>query len=145
MKSHNRRAAVSAALLSALLMLSTFGLATMNGQGNAQAPRYSGGPETGNPRTIDDATLKRTAAAYVRVRDIALKTQQAMGTASDQDTKQRMVEQAESEKVAAVKSEGIEPQQYNQVILAVRNNNDLRQKFLSYVRQAKGGSTSGSP
>jgi hypothetical protein len=136
--------AACAAMFGVALMLPTCGVAAMNDQGNAQAPAYAEGSGSESAQTIDDATLKRTAAAYVKVRDIALKAQQAVGNTSDQDAKQRMVEKAESDKVAAVKSEGIEPQQYNNVILAVRSNTDLQQKFLGFVQQVRSGSSGGS-
>jgi hypothetical protein len=35
---------------------------------------------------------------------------------------------------------GVQPQEYNQVILLVRNNDQLQRKFLSYVHQAEGTS-----
>jgi Domain of unknown function (DUF4168) len=144
MKHLNRVIAATAAIMSTSLVLSIFGFSGVNGQVNAQSPSYSGASESSNAKKIDDATLKRTAAAYVKVRDIALKTQQAVGSTSDESAKQQMMQKAEAEKIAAVKSEGIEPQQYNQVILAVRSNNGLQQKFLSYVQQVQSGATSGS-
>ena len=49
--------------------------------------------------------------------------------------------QAESDKLAAVKAEGLQPQQYNQVLQLVQTDTNLQEKFLSFV---KGGGT-GTP
>ena len=52
---------------------------------------------------------------------------------------QQIAEQVESRKLAAVKSEGLQPQQYNQVIQLVQADAHLRQKFLSYADRVKSG------
>jgi hypothetical protein len=85
----------------------------------------------------DDATLKRAAAAYVKVTDISAKTQQAMNSTDDATKKQQLAADSESAKLAAVKEEGMEPQQYNNVIQLVKADNTLQQKFLSYVQELK--------
>jgi hypothetical protein len=36
-----------------------------------------------------------------------------------------------------VKAQGMEPQQYNNVIMLVKDDNGLQQKFLSYVQQLR--------
>jgi hypothetical protein len=45
---------------------------------------------------------------------------------------------AQSEKLAAVRNEGLDPQQYNQVIQMVQNDPGLQQKFANYVNQNGG-------
>ena len=47
---------------------------------------------------------------------------------------------AQSQKIAAVRNEGLDPQQYNQVIQMVQNDPQLQQKFANYVNQ-NGGET----
>jgi hypothetical protein len=39
--------------------------------------------------------------------------------------------------MAAVKSEGLQPQQYNQVIQLARADKSFEQKFLSYVNEVR--------
>ena len=51
--------------------------------------------------------------------------------------KQQIAEQAESKKMAAVKSEGLQPQQCNQVIQLARADKSFEKKFLSYVNEVK--------
>jgi hypothetical protein len=108
-------------------------------EGNAgqSSPGYSGAPSAINPDTIDDATVKQTAKAYVKVRQIVQKAQQAISNSSDDAQKQQIAEQAESEKVTAVKAEGVQPQQFNQVMQLARVDKAFQQKFLSYVNEVK--------
>ncbi len=99
-------------------------------------PGYSAAPGTVNPQSVDDATLKHTANAYVKVRQIVQNAQQALKTTNDDTQKQQIVQHTESEKLAAVKAEGLQPQTYNQVIELVQADKNLQQKFLSYVNEA---------
>jgi Domain of unknown function (DUF4168) len=86
---------------------------------------------------VDDATLQKAAKAYVKVKQIVHQTKQpdsaSNGAQSDQSATQ-------SEKIAAVKNEGLDPQQYNQVLQMVQNDPGLEQKFASYVNQNGGDS-----
>jgi hypothetical protein len=108
-------------------------------EGNAGQtnPGYSGATSAVNPGTIDDATLKQTAKAYVKVRQIVQNAEQALNNSGDNAQKQQIAEQAESKKMAAVKSEGLQPQQYNQVIQLARADKSFEQKFLSYVNEVR--------
>lgn len=107
-------------------------------------PAYSGGSASANVGAVDDATLKRTAAAYVKVQNITQKELKVVNNTNDTASKRQLIRQAESEKVNAVKQQGMQPQQYNQVILLVQNNDQLKRKFLSYVHQAEGGGANGT-
>lgn len=88
------------------------------------------------PRVIDDVTLMRVARAFVRVGQITKRERQVLRSTKDQATKQKVVTEAESEKIAAVTDEGVEPTEYNTVLLAVQGNQVLRHKFLAFVSQA---------
>jgi len=90
--------------------------------------------DAASPRTIDDAMLRRTAAAYVKLRDIAEKAQQEISSTDDTARKEQLAVQSESAKVEAVKQEGMDPQDYNAVLQLVKTDSTLRQKFLSYVQ-----------
>ena len=84
--------------------------------------------------------LKRTAAAYVKVRDISIKTEQAMDETSDSAKKEQLAAESENEKVAAVKAVGMDPQQYNNVLMLVKADTGLQQKFLTYVQKIRSSS-----
>ena len=129
--------AVSAVILGMTLASPSLGMATMNGGLTPGAPVYAQASSVPNPGSVDDATLKRTAAAYVKVRDISVKAEQAINRTDDTAKKQQLMAESESAKVAAVKQEGMEPQQYNSVIMMVKNDNSLQQKFLSYVQELR--------
>jgi hypothetical protein len=83
---------------------------------------------------IDDATLQKAAKAYVKVKQIVHQSKQS-GAASNSAQPEQA---SQSEKLAAVKNEGLDPQQYNQVIQMVQNDPALQQKFASYVTQNGG-------
>jgi len=86
---------------------------------------------------IDDATLQKAAKAYVKVKQIVHQTKQASPSSASAQPDQTA---ARSEKIAAVKNEGLDIQQYNQVLQTVQNDPQLQQKFASYVTQ-NGGDT----
>jgi hypothetical protein len=86
---------------------------------------------------VDDATLQKAAKAYVKVKQIVKQTKQAAPAANGAQPDQSA---AQSEKIAAVKNEGLDPQQYDQVIQMVQNDPGLQQKFVTYVNQNGGDS-----
>jgi hypothetical protein len=86
---------------------------------------------------VDDATLQKAAKAYVKVKQIVHQSKQAESASSGAQPDQSA---AQSEKIAAVKNAGLDPQQYNQVIQMVQNDPGLQQKFASYVNQNGGDS-----
>jgi ribosome-binding protein aMBF1 (putative translation factor) len=108
-------------------------------EGNAgqSNPGYSGASGAVNPSSIDDATLKQTAKAYVKVQQIVKEADQDLNKTNDKAQQQEIAKQAESRKMAAVKAEGLQPQQYNQVIQLARTDKAFEQKFLSYVNEVK--------
>jgi hypothetical protein len=137
MKFEKRAIALCATVLGVSLAIPSWGTAAMNGNSRQSPTRYSENSDMGSPRNVDDATLKRAAAAYVKVTDISAKTQQAMNSTDDATKKQQLAADSESAKLAAVKAEGMEPRQYNNVIQLVKADNTLQQKFLSYVQELK--------
>jgi hypothetical protein len=94
-------------------------------------------PAPAQSAQVDDATLQKAAKAYVKVKQIVHESKQAQSAASGAQPEQPA---AESEKMAAVRNEGLDPQQYNQVIQMVQNDPQLQQKFANYVNQNGGDS-----
>ncbi len=127
--------AVCAALLEAGIGLPRM-TATSRGM-LGQSIAYAQGSGSSVPAQVDDAMLERTAAAYVKVRDISIKTEQAMDQTSDSAKKEQLAAESENEKVAAVKAAGMDPQQYNNVLMLVKADTGLQQKFLSYVEKIR--------
>jgi hypothetical protein len=137
MSALSNRIVVYAMMLSLTLTCLIYSSAARGQKGSAQYlnPGYSGA----RSQPVDDTTLKQTARAYVKVREIVQTGQQALDGTRDNTEKQQIAEQVESRKLAAVKSEGLQPQQYNQVIQLVQADAHLRQKFLSYADRVKSG------
>ncbi len=86
---------------------------------------------------VDDATLQKAAKAYVKVKEIVHQSKQANPSG---DTAANAQPANQSDKLNAVEAEGLEPQQYNQIIQMVQNDPQLQQKFAGYVNQNGGDS-----
>jgi Domain of unknown function (DUF4168) len=134
---------VSATILGlTLTFLASSGvLLGQEGSAGQSNPGYSGASRAVNPSTIDDASLKQTAKAYVKVQQIVQEANQDLNKTNDKAQQLEIANQAESRKIAAVKAEGLQPQQYNQVIQLARTDKAFEQKFLSYVDKVQNSSS----
>jgi hypothetical protein len=129
-----KNAAASALTIAVLLMMPISSTMAQSGRDAEPAiPEYSGTPGADSPQLIDDATLQHTAKAFVRVSQIVKSEQRVLSSANNDTAKMKVAQQAESQKVAAVKAEGLQPQQYNQVLQLVQTDSNLQQKFFSYL------------
>jgi hypothetical protein len=136
--SANNFAVYGAVLGLALTFLVSSGVALGQGGNAGQSnPGYYGAPGAVSPNAIDDATLKQTAKAFMKVRQIAQKAEQDLNSTTDNAQQQQIAKEAESRKMDAVKAEGLQPQQYNQVLQLAQVNKAVQQKFLSYVNEVK--------
>src|SRR5579871_4456879 len=104
---------------------------------NTGTPGYSEAPGSNDSTStaVDDDTLKRTARAYVKVRQISAEEMTSFKNATDDALRQNVEQQAELQKEAAVKAEGLRPELYNQVLALVQTNKAVEQRFFSYVNQ----------
>jgi hypothetical protein len=130
------RTAIAATILGLAMGLPSLGNSAMN-QNSASDSSYTQASSAANSRGVDDATLKRTAAAYVKLRDISIKAEQAINRTDDTARKQQLMAESDSAKVEAMEQEGMEPQQYNNIISLLSDNSGLQQKFQSYVKQLR--------
>ena len=123
------------AILGLTLPLLFSGMALgQEGKTNEGSSGYSGAPSAVDPGSVNDATIRQTAKAYLQVRQIVQNAQQALNnSANDTVKQQQIVKQTESQKIAIVKAEGLQPEQYNHVIQLARADSNFRQKFFSYV------------
>ncbi len=108
---------------------------SMNDSGSAASAPAPGAQA--QAAQVDDATLQKAAKAYVKVKQIVKQTKQAAPAGNGAQPDQSA---AQSEKIAAVKNAGLDPQQYDQVIQMVQNDPGLQQKFVTYVNQNGGDS-----
>jgi hypothetical protein len=137
MKFENKTFATCSIILGMTLALPSFGAAAMTRGSARSGPIYAQAADTAYPGGVDDATLKRTAAAYVRVREITVKTDEAIDSTDDTARKQQLAAEGNSAKIAAVQKEGMQPKEYNTVIQMVQADSNLQRKFLSYVQELK--------
>jgi uncharacterized protein DUF4168 len=132
----NALAMFAAMLVLTLTFLISSGVALGQGGNEGQSnPGHSGSGV--DPETVNDATMKQTARAFVEVRQIEQKARQALNNTNDDAQKRQITAQAESDKIDAVRAEGLRPQQYNQVIELARADKTVQQKFLSYVNEVE--------
>lgn len=119
-----------------------FALAVVPGVARSQSAAMGGASSAAasgaSDQKVDDATLQHVAKAYVAVRHITNDTKERLARTQDNSEQQQIASQAEAQKLSVVKQEGIDPQQYNKVLMMVQNDPDLQQKFLHYVN-ASGG------
>ncbi len=98
MKLSTSISAISATLLAATLTFSSGVALAQAGNAGQSNQGPAGTSSAANPGTIDDATVKQTAKAYVKVRQIMQNAQQALNNTGDDAQKQQIAEQAESKK-----------------------------------------------
>ncbi len=96
---------------------------------------YSAAPATANSQAIDDATLKQAAQTFVKVKQITQKEKSAVNDMQDETAKQKIVQQAQAEKISVVEAAGMQPQNYDRILQTVQADPGLQQKFFSYVDQ----------
>jgi hypothetical protein len=139
MRLSNRISAITATMLAfTLSFLVSSSLARAQAEDAApSAPRSSAASSSVNPASIDDATMKHTAKAFVKVTEIVQTAQQAVDNTADDAKKEQIAQQAQSKEMAAVKAEGLQPDQYNHVLEVARADDAFQQKFLSYVNKVK--------
>jgi hypothetical protein len=110
---------------------------SMGASSSAAPAQGSMGAGASASAQVDDATLQKAAKAYVKVKQIVHQTKQS---SPESASAQPDPAAAQSQKIAAVKDAGLDPQQYNQVLQTVQNDPQLQQKFASYVTQNGGDS-----
>lgn len=137
-------APVSLALLISSLALFTCSSPAFAGPADTNS-RTTVAPQVLDPDSVDETTLRQSARAFVKVSTIIRSGKQAFDNASDDSQKQQIKEQVAQKKLAAVKAEGLQPQKFNQVLELVQVDKPLRQKFLTYVKDAKSSSAGASP
>ena len=137
---------ICATILGLTLALLIFSGVAQSQEGTAgtagqSSSAYSGASGATNPSTINDATLKQTAKAFIKIKQIVQKANVDLSKTTDKAQQQQIAQTAESDKLAAVQAEGLQPSQYNQVIQLAQTDEAFGQKFLSYVNDVKKSSS----
>ncbi len=111
--------------------------AAMSASGSARTG-YSEGPPAspGGQQTVDDATLKKAAHIFTKVRSINVDTTRKVQQATDQQEKRKIMQNARSRELLALQQEGLSPAQYNAVLGKVEADPALNAKFSMYVSRS---------
>lgn len=109
--------------------------AAMSTSGSPSAGNSENSPAQSGSQTVDDATLKKAAHVFTKVRRINTDAAQKVQQAADQQEKQRIIENARSRELVVLRREGLSPEQYNAVLGKVETDPTLNAKFSMYVRQ----------
>jgi predicted PurR-regulated permease PerM len=83
---------------------------------------------------ISDADLEKAAMAYMSINRISQEFQQALQDTQDPNMRQQLQQTANEQMVEAVKNTGLEVQEYNDIMGAVRSDEQLNQEFMSKVQ-----------
>jgi hypothetical protein len=92
--------------------------------------------------TVNDASLKKAARAFPKIRQINLKVQEKLKAKPAAQERQHILSQAREQEMMIVRQEGIEPDRYNEIIRRVDGDPVTNAKFASYVKQAEDPSKS---
>ncbi len=91
-------------------------------------------PSTGTPpggsASVPDATVEQVGKALRKVEEIRRSYAERMQAAASKDQQQGLSQQAMTEAQQAVRSQGLSPEQYNQVIREAQGDMALRQRLL---------------
>jgi hypothetical protein len=86
---------------------------------------------------VDKATLNRAAAAFLEVDQFERNGDEQIAATNDAGQKKQVADATEKAVTQAVKENGLELAQYNQILHLVMSGPVLQQKFLSHVAQAQ--------
>lgn len=100
------------------------------------------GMPTAPAPTVDDATLKKAARAFPKIRQINLKVQEKLKETPGTHEQSEILNQARNQEITIVRQEGIDPNLYNEVMRQVDRDPAIKAKFASYVKQVHDPSSS---
>jgi hypothetical protein len=83
--------------------------------------------------TVADASLRKTAAALPKIRQINAEMIQALSRADSREQRKKIVSKAKDKQLGALDEAGITAHQYEETIIAAENNPQLFAKLEEYV------------
>jgi hypothetical protein len=84
---------------------------------------------------ISEKQLDKTAHAYLEITKIGEGFRQEMQNAVDESERREVQQQANREMTEAVKQEGLEVQEYNQIIQKIQTDNELMKNFMAKLQE----------
>ncbi|MFP4308207.1 MAG: DUF4168 domain-containing protein [Desulfococcaceae bacterium] len=88
-------------------------------------------PGAAEEPAVESQEVRKAAQAYKRIGDINQELQEDIQDAGDQEERMQMQRDAEAKMIRSIQEVGLDVQTYNQVINAVRTDEELREEFES--------------
>lgn len=85
--------------------------------------------------SVDEKQIEKFADAYVAVQDIQVKATEKLQTAKDAEEVQKVKTSAETEMIQAVEQNGLNVDQFNQIVQAMATDLDLRSKVNAEIQE----------
>ncbi len=86
--------------------------------------------------SVDDRTLEKAARAYVKIQQIKqTEIREMEGSKRGDAAGQPLAERTETDELAAIKAEGLGPQQFDHILTMVGKDSNLHARFRSYVNK----------
>ena len=108
-----KRASITLNICFALTMLFAVAVPQAKAQSVTRNGAGLSNPETSS---VDDATLKKAAHAFPRIRQINLKIRERLKETEGTQKQREVVSQAHDQETMIVRQEGIDPDQYNEIM-----------------------------
>lgn len=83
---------------------------------------------------ISDAELTKAAAAYSKINSISEEFQKSLQNTTDQKERQQLQEHVNQRMVKAVQDSGLDVQTYNDIMVQVRSNTNLNERFQKKIQ-----------
>ena len=130
-----KRASITINICFALTML--FAVPQAKAQSVTRNGAGSSSPSSSKAETlsVDDATLKKAAHAFPRIRQINLKIRERLKETEGTQEQREVVNQAHDQETMIVRQEGIDPDQYNEIMRKVDSDPSVKARFAFYLRQ----------
>jgi len=83
---------------------------------------------------VDNDTIKKAAAVFPKIQRIAEEAGEAVQKTSDQGQQKQILSAARNRQLSALHDAGITQQEYENVLVALNSDPDVKAKFESYMR-----------
>jgi len=88
---------------------------------------------------IEDAKIEKFADAFVAVQDIQSKASQKLQSTTDPAQQQQVKSTAESEMIQAVRQNGLQVEEFNQIVQTMAADAELRTRITAKIQQRTKG------
>ena len=98
------------------------------------APKQGSSAEQAN---VTDKDLRAFAKAYVEYHNIRQNYEPRLNSTKDEKQKEKLQREGDNKVKQVLEKQGLTPQSYNRLFVAVNNNQQLRQKVLALISEER--------